>query len=303
MDMPTPDELPGDIKLAGDIVNAAQDTINKVSDLLPDETRGIVIQISNLTGLTLGLKTSDFSSGGVVPDALPAPFIGPFSQTVFGVKSTGLATGVIGSVTYESDGIDVLLCGFDNPFIGSNAVNVTLTGARADSLSCRAVIGSGNHTAANFVLLDTGGFASGDKVNLICLGSIAGARYLDGRTVDGTVGLAPNGNFPFTGATWEVDGDGNGGFVLKCLGNIDGPRFLDGRTANATTGLAPATNPPFTGTHWQVNQLGTAAFSLRCLGNIDGPRFLDGRTGNGTVGLAPSTDPAFSGTHWAIFRR
>jgi len=31
MDMPTPDEVPGDLKLAGDIVNSAQDLIDKVS--------------------------------------------------------------------------------------------------------------------------------------------------------------------------------------------------------------------------------------------------------------------------------
>jgi hypothetical protein len=47
------------------------------------------------------------------------------------------ASGVEGSVTYEGDGVDVLLCGFDNPFIGDNTVNVTLTGARAPVLSCR----------------------------------------------------------------------------------------------------------------------------------------------------------------------
>ena len=152
--MPIPDAVPGDLKLAGDIINAPQDVIDKISSFIPAETRGIVIQISNMTGLTLALKTTDFSSGGLEPSVLPAPVVGPFSQTVFGVKSTGIAMGVVGSVTYESDGIDVLLCGFNNPFVGSNAVNVTLTGSLAPTLSCRAVIGSGNHAAANFVLFD-----------------------------------------------------------------------------------------------------------------------------------------------------
>ncbi|MBV8415892.1 MAG: hypothetical protein JO251_11855, partial [Verrucomicrobia bacterium] len=57
MDMPIPDEVPGDLKLAGDIMNAAQDVIDKISSFLPPNTRGIVIQISNMTGLTLALKT------------------------------------------------------------------------------------------------------------------------------------------------------------------------------------------------------------------------------------------------------
>ena len=96
-----------------------------------------------MTGLTLRLKATDFSSGGIVPEALPPPVIGPFEKVLFGVKSTGIATGVIGSVTYEGDGVDTLLCGFSNPFIGSNTVNVTLTGARAPSLQFPAVIGSG----------------------------------------------------------------------------------------------------------------------------------------------------------------
>src|SRR5262245_50490148 len=109
MDMPIPDELPSDLKLAGDIINAPQDLIDKISSFLRPETRGIVIQISNMTGLTLALKTTNFSSGGLEPSVLPAPAVGPFSQTVFGVKSTGIATGVVGSVTYESDGIDMLL--------------------------------------------------------------------------------------------------------------------------------------------------------------------------------------------------
>jgi hypothetical protein len=156
MHMPIPDEVPGDLKLALDIINAAPDLIDKISSFIPSETRGIVIQISNMTGLTLSLKTTDFSSGGLEPSVLPAPVVGPFSQTVFGVKSTSITTGVVGSVTYESDGIDVLLCGFNNPFVGSNAVNFTLTGSRAPTLSCGAVIGSGKHPAANFVLFDTG---------------------------------------------------------------------------------------------------------------------------------------------------
>jgi hypothetical protein len=134
MHMPIPDEVPGDPKLAANIVNAAQDLIDKISSFIPSETRGIVIQISNMTGLTLVLKTTDFSSGRLEPSVLPAPVIGPFSQTVFGVKSTGITTGVVGSVTYESDGIDVLLCGFNNPFVGSTAVNFTLTGSRAPTL-------------------------------------------------------------------------------------------------------------------------------------------------------------------------
>ena len=165
MDMPIPDAVPGDLKLAGDIVNAPQDVIDRISSFIPPGTRGIVIQISNMTDLTLALKATDFTSGGLEPSVLPAPVIGPFSQTVFGVRSTSSEMDVVGSVIYESDGIDVLLCGFNNPFVGCNSVNVTLTGSLAPTLNCGAVIGSGNHAAANFVLYDTAAFESGECVS------------------------------------------------------------------------------------------------------------------------------------------
>jgi hypothetical protein len=215
-----------------------------------------------------------------------------------------MAIGVLGNLTYESDGIDALLCSFNNPLIGSNAVNVILSGSRASTHNCRAVIGSGNHTAANFVLFDKGGFGIDDIVSLISLGSVAGPRYLDGRTADGTAGLAPNADVPFTGATWQLSDGGGGSFTLKCLGAIDGPRFLDGRTADGSVGLAAATGTHFTGTHWEITKLGGGvAFSLRCLGATEGPRFLEGRMGNGTIGLTPIVQAPFTGTHWGIFRR
>jgi hypothetical protein len=45
----------------------------------------------------------------------------------------------------------------------------------------------------------------GDIVALECLGDIPGNRFLDGRTADGTVGLAPNRNIPlFSGTRWRV---------------------------------------------------------------------------------------------------
>jgi hypothetical protein len=39
---------------------------------------------------------------------------------------------------------------------------------------------------------------------LKCLGDIEGPPWLDGRTGDGTVGLAPNTDPPYTGTKWEV---------------------------------------------------------------------------------------------------
>jgi hypothetical protein len=143
----------------------------------------------------------------------------------------------------------------------------------------------------------------GNNVALKCLGNANGPRWLDGRTGNGTVGLAPNLSKQYSGTKWLVVRAGEGVVALKCLGVVDGPRWLDGRTANSTVGLAPNTGSQFSGIRWQIVQLDANnpnIVALKCLGKIDGPKWLDGRTGNGTVGLAPRTDPPFTGTRWEV---
>lgn len=120
--------------------------------------------------------------------------------------------------------------------------------------------------------------SAGNHVSLRCLGNIPGPRFLNGRTANGTVGLAPNLGPEFTGTEWRVIRAGDGVVELRCLGDIEGPRWLDGRTADGTVGLAPNTNRPFTGTRWQVVQVGydnPNIVALRCLGDIPGPRWLE----------------------------
>ena len=92
----------------------------------------------------------------------------------------------------------------------------------------------------------------GNNVALKCLGNVNGPRWLDGRTGNATVGLAPDLNKKFTGTKWSIVRAGEGIIALKCQGVVDGPRWLDGRTGNGTVGLAPRTDPPFTGTKWEV---------------------------------------------------
>lgn len=146
--------------------------------------------------------------------------------------------------------------------------------------------------------------APGHDVSFRCLGTIAGpARYLDGRTTNGTVGLAPALTKEFSGTKWHVFSAGPGKVRLKCMGVLAGNRWLNGVTANQSVNLAPSVNQPFTGTAWEVVQLdgnNPDIVSLKCLGSTEGPRWLDGRTANGTVGLAPKTDPPFTGTRWQV---
>jgi hypothetical protein len=81
---------------------------------------------------------------------------------------------------------------------------------------------------------------AGDLVILECLGDNAetgGNRYLDGRTGDGTVGLAAKTGGRFTGTLWKLHHLGEGTIQLECLGDVDGPRWLDGVTGDATVRL------------------------------------------------------------------
>jgi hypothetical protein len=144
---------------------------------------------------------------------------------------------------------------------------------------------------------------AGNDVSLRCLGNVNGPRFLDGRTRNATVGLAPDLSKNYSGTKWHVLSGGGGSIVLKCMGSVPGNRWLDGRTAGGTVGLAPSNQKPYTGTRWQVVPLDNNdpnIVALKCLGNIEGPRWLDGRTGNGTVGLAKTTDPPFTGTKWEV---
>jgi hypothetical protein len=138
----------------------------------------------------------------------------------------------------------------------------------------------------------------GDLVILECLSQKEGNRYLDGRTKDGTVGLAPKTGRGFTGTKWKVVKLDKGELGFECQGNIKGDRWLDGRTGDESVGLAPKTGGRFTGTRWKLHNRGDGKIQLECLGEIEGPRWLHGVTGDATVRL--TDDNKTSGTFWKV---
>ena len=146
----------------------------------------------------------------------------------------------------------------------------------------------------------TDGLVDGDIVALRNMGHLEGPRWLDGRTGEGTVGLAPEFGGSYTGTRWQVVEVSERVIALKNLGHLDGPRWLDGRTGEGTVGLAPQFDATYTGARWELVETGDDIISLKSLGHVDGPRWLDGRTEDGTVALA--TDTAFSGTQWETVR-
>jgi hypothetical protein len=140
-------------------------------------------------------------------------------------------------------------------------------------------------------------------VTLECLGHLPGPRFLDGRVLEGSVGLAPHTDPPFTGTWWAVTTLSPGVVKFRCMATVPATsRFLDGRTHDGSVGLAPPLAIPLTGERWDVTEHFDGSVSLRCLGDFDSPqfRFLDGRTLEEAVGLVPHTDAPFSGTHWRV---
>ena len=92
-----------------------------------------------------------------------------------------------------------------------------------------------------------------NQVFLQCLGDIDGSRFLDGRTQDGSVGLAPNTAGQFTGTRWEVNDAGSDEVELICLGAStagSNVRFLRGNVGPGTVGLVNFGGLP--ATRWKV---------------------------------------------------
>jgi hypothetical protein len=145
-------------------------------------------------------------------------------------------------------------------------------------------------------------FSVGDVITLRSLWVGTGPRYLDGRTHNNSVGLAPHTNPPFTGTRWEVyAGKTANQISLYCKGTAAGNRWLDGLTAEGAVQLAPTRAGVFSGTYWQADLVSgkTDEITLKCLGTgAEGNRYLIGR-GDGSVGLAPQGGQV-PGTRWRV---
>lgn len=145
----------------------------------------------------------------------------------------------------------------------------------------------------------------GELVTLQCLGHQPGSRFLDGRTADGSVGLAPSTEPPFVGAVWLAVID-DAVLTLRSLGGApDARRVLDGLTSETvhdhTVRLAPSTDPPLSGTRWLRVPSGSGVLTLRCQGTLPGPRrVLDGRTDDASVELVEAADEAHTGARWHV---
>ena len=142
-------------------------------------------------------------------------------------------------------------------------------------------------------MTEAGPFFDGRMCALSCLGEFQTHPekrfFLDGRTGDGSVALAPELTRAFSGTKWRSKVLAFDKVVLECQGAVEGPRFLDGHTVDHSVHLAPSTDRPFTGTVWQIVDPNNDTAALKCLGTQNPNLFLDGLTGNSTVRFSDST--------------
>ena len=165
------------LKKIAETVRAADDLISAVGGLVPTDSRSIVVEVNNLTKHTLSHVTDNFAHGGFGP-TLPQGLIRPMQTDVFSVISDGIGTGVEGSLTYLSDGVDGLLIGFDDPFLGGNSANVTVSSTLSPELRLVSSISTGNRSHARYVLFPT------DLSNLPVIGqqrSRSSGRFIQSR--------------------------------------------------------------------------------------------------------------------------
>ncbi len=138
--------------------------------------------------------------------------------------------------------------------------------------------------------------------SLKCLGTLEGARFLNGITTEARVDLAPSVGGNFSGTIWEITYDeATSAYRFRCQGNLEGARFLNGITTEARVDLAPSAGGEFSGTNWEAAPvLGAppSTYRFKCLGTLEGQRWLDGRTGDSTVALV--NDINLSGTQWQV---
>ncbi len=134
-------------------VTGVSNVIKAVSDLLPNETRSIVVEVANLTSRPISKIADNFAHGGFGP-SLPSGLIAPFTTDVFSVESGGLATGISGSCSYRVEGLGDFLVGFDNPFIGSNSVNAAANSIVNAQIAVLGEKSDGNHNHARFSVIE-----------------------------------------------------------------------------------------------------------------------------------------------------
>ncbi|MEV4510907.1 AbfB domain-containing protein [Dactylosporangium sp. NPDC049525] len=127
---------------------AAPEVIDKIKHALDalGFDRSCIIELVNTTDERLKLVRSGHDSGGF--EQPPAPFLEPRSTMVFSSRSTAAGRGAVGNIGFDGNGF-TLFMDWSNPFAGSNDLDASVVGPRANEFVAYAEDNPG-HTNARF---------------------------------------------------------------------------------------------------------------------------------------------------------
>lgn len=129
-------------------VGAVAEAIDKVKKAIDDLTppRSVVLIINNDTDRTLRKTEEHHDHGGWA--VTPTFEIHPRTVLVFGSRSKGLWTGTEGYIVYAVEGMDASIRVYwDNPYIGSNSSDLSVTGSDTEGFELNHETGAGNEKA------------------------------------------------------------------------------------------------------------------------------------------------------------
>ncbi|MDQ3790048.1 MAG: hypothetical protein M3422_22745 [Actinomycetota bacterium] len=134
--------LPVAVAVAVSVIVAAPAVINGIKDILDSLgfDRSCIIEFVNATDEPLRMTVAETESGAFHDP--PRPEIAPRSSMIFTAGSRFVGEGNSGHTTTEGNGVTIFM-DWSNPFIGSNDLDVTITGPRAAEFGAVATAGGG----------------------------------------------------------------------------------------------------------------------------------------------------------------
>jgi hypothetical protein len=140
---------------SGTVLSAVATTVSQVLSIVKSlealegfTERSVVCEIDNVSGHRLNFESSGFDHGGFGAD-LPPESVDDQKSGIFSARSSGVATGVQGHVTYTIDdgrgskfGVN-----FDNPEVGGNSSDCGVDSSISNAYFTSSITGNGNHGA------------------------------------------------------------------------------------------------------------------------------------------------------------
>lgn len=124
---------------APQVISGAKSVLSEVY-----KARSVVLEVDNRTDIPLQAVSTSQKRGAFHHP--PHGQIPPGHYSVFTSRSTGIATGTEGNVTYAGDGFNLVVY-WKNPYIGSNKCWTNLSGPNAASYQVFSACGGGNKGA------------------------------------------------------------------------------------------------------------------------------------------------------------